>query len=240
MTIVRFDPPKRGKTGVRAFASMVGAFIADPLMTAVTGLATGAVNDATDWYPFAVPVEVDTETGQVRLDTASAYVPQFWAVGGKGGQGKKMQQARDARAAAALPMLQAAYDSGQVAPGLPPEYSLFASQIAQLRHDSPNSPPGETITEGAQYTGDRQMGGIVPPGGFAGFAQMTPASKAAQGMGGLLKSAKRYARGTRKRRKKKASGTKRKRKASGSRRKKLVKGSAAAKRFMANLRRKRK
>jgi len=77
---------------------------------------------------------------------------------------------------------------------------------------------------------------VVPPGGFAGFAQMTPASKAAQGFNRLIRSVKK-----RTRRKKKSAGGKRKRKASGKRKgRKLVKGSAAAKRFMANLRRKRK
>jgi len=79
---------------------------------------------------------------------------------------------------------------------------------------------------------------IVPPGGFAGFSQMTQATQRALSAG---------VRGTRSgtRRRKKSSGKKRassskRRKSTGRKRGKLVKGSAAAKRFMANLRKKRK
>lgn len=79
------------------------------------------------------------------------------------------------------------------------------------------------------------MAGFVPPGGFAGFSGMTAASKAAMGM------IRRAAGGRkRKKRKSKKTGAKRKKRASKRKGRKLVKGSAAAKRFMANLRRKRK
>jgi len=79
---------------------------------------------------------------------------------------------------------------------------------------------------------------IVPPGGFAGFSQMTQASQRALGAGVSRSNGTR----TRKRRKASSSAkrTAKRAKRSGKRRTKLVKGSAAAKRFMANLRKRRK
>lgn len=79
---------------------------------------------------------------------------------------------------------------------------------------------------------------IVPPGGFAGNAQQTAATqqlfaKAVGAKGGRTTQ--------RRRRKAKAKAAPRARKRKASRgRRKLVKGSAAAKRFMASIRRKRK
>lgn len=78
---------------------------------------------------------------------------------------------------------------------------------------------------------------IVPPGGFAGFNQMTQASQRALGVGAPRSN------GTRRRAKRKTarSGTaKRKRKTSARKANRLVKGSAAAKRYMAKIRRMRK
>lgn len=80
---------------------------------------------------------------------------------------------------------------------------------------------------------------VVPPGGFAGFAQQTAATQAMfqrAGRKGGLRSA-------RKRRKTKAK-TKRakttRRRTTRGKKARLVKGSAAAKRYMAKIRRKRK
>lgn len=81
---------------------------------------------------------------------------------------------------------------------------------------------------------------IVPPGGFAGFAQQTPATQQlfarAGRVGGKRSAAKRRRKSAAK---KKAArvGARRKRRSSA---RKLVKGSAAAKRRMAALRRMRK
>jgi len=72
-----------------------------------------------------------------------------------------------------------------------------------------------------------------PPGGFAGFAQETPAQQAQFGKAGMSNG------GTRRRAKKKAkASTPRRRKKSSAR--KTGKGSAAMKRKMARLRRMRK
>ena len=85
---------------------------------------------------------------------------------------------------------------------------------------------------------------VVPPGGFAGFAQQSPAtqamfSKAAGRLGGRRSAAKRRRRkaaaaksGPRRRKSRRTSGRRR-----GAR---LKKGSAAAKRYMAKIRRMRK
>lgn len=81
---------------------------------------------------------------------------------------------------------------------------------------------------------------VIPPGGFAGFAQQTPATQAlfsrAGRIGGLRSAAKRR----RKSKKKAAAAPRRRRRASAKRAARLVKGSAAAKRYMAKIRRKRK
>lgn len=80
---------------------------------------------------------------------------------------------------------------------------------------------------------------IVPPGGFAGFAQQTPATQAlfqrAGRVGGKRSAAKRK---RAKRKTAKAAAPRRRRKTA--RKARLVKGSAAAKRYMASIRRKRK
>lgn len=80
---------------------------------------------------------------------------------------------------------------------------------------------------------------IVPPGGFAGFAQQTPATQAM-----FQRAGRGPARTTRRKRRTKAKRAaaprKRTRRAKSKRPARLVKGSAAAKRYMASIRRKRK
>lgn len=83
---------------------------------------------------------------------------------------------------------------------------------------------------------------IVPPGGFAGFAQQTAATQELFRRAGRLGG-----KTTQRRRKRKSAGAKKKRavraKARTRNSKKparLVKGSAAAKRYMASIRRKRR
>jgi hypothetical protein len=83
---------------------------------------------------------------------------------------------------------------------------------------------------------------IVPPGGFAGFAQQTAATQE------LFRRAGRLGGKTTQRRRRKAKATGRKKKAvraskrtkRSTRPARLVKGSAAAKRYMASIRRKRR
>ena len=83
---------------------------------------------------------------------------------------------------------------------------------------------------------------VVPPGGFAGFAQQTAATQAlfqrAGRKGGKRSAAKRKKRATAKRAAPKRRGAGRVKARKGKAR--LVKGSAAAKRYMASIRRKRR
>lgn len=86
--------------------------------------------------------------------------------------------------------------------------------------------------------GGSRMSIVVPPGGFAGFAQQTPATQVlfqrAGRVGGKRSAAKR------RRRKAKAAPAARKRRKSTARPARLKKGSAAAKRYMASIRKRRK
>lgn len=82
------------------------------------------------------------------------------------------------------------------------------------------------------------MPSFMPPNGFAGLAQQTPAVQALYGQRGRRSTSRR-------RKKSAAAAPKRRRRAAskskGSRKlKRLVKGSAAAKRYMAKIRRMRK
>lgn len=82
---------------------------------------------------------------------------------------------------------------------------------------------------------------IVPPGGFAGFAQQTPATQALfqRASRGTRSSAPRRKRRTKAKAKAKAT-TRRRRSTKAKRPARLVKGSRAAKAYMAKIRRKRK
>lgn len=80
---------------------------------------------------------------------------------------------------------------------------------------------------------------IVPPGGFAGIAQQTDATK----MLFARATGRRGGRATQRKRRRKAKATRsapKRRKRSGGKLARLVKGSAAAKRHMAKIRRKRR
>jgi len=90
---------------------------------------------------------------------------------------------------------------------------------------------------------------IVPPGGFAGFAQQTPAtqrlfSQAAGRRGGLTTQRRRRrkakAAAMPRRRRRRSAAPRRARARRARRPARLVKGSAAAKRYMASIRRKRR
>lgn len=126
-----------------------------------------------------------------------------------------------------------------------------------LRYPSapPPPPPGATPfapmggggsgSVSIPLTGDpRDMRSIVvPPGGFAGFAQQTPATQAlfqrAGRIGGKRSAAKRKRKKSAKKRVARAA-PKRRRRAKSKRPARLVKGSAAAKRYMASIRKRRK
>lgn len=81
---------------------------------------------------------------------------------------------------------------------------------------------------------------IVPPGGFAGFAQQTAATQAMFQRSGRIGGKRSAAKRRRTKKKAARAAPRRKRKTARGRKARLVKGSAAAKRYMASIRRKRK
>lgn len=237
MPIVRIDPGKRGQRK-RVAVQNVGATAGAALGGAFGSIAGAKIGDMLGGALFrkepVFPIEIDTETNRLRLlapDPAQSINRKT----------KTLAPRIAALNSAVESALQGVWDTGTISAQVPKRYRDVAAEIisqrALLRVDAEPAPAAPTETSGAQYTGEFNMAGIVPPGGFAGFAGMTPASKAAQGFGRLLGSARRRTR------RKKAKSTKRRAKKAGSRRRKagkLVKGSAAAKRYMAALRRKRK
>lgn len=230
MPTLRIDPGGRknrlaraSKVGFGALGTIAAAPLGPfaPIVGAVFGKIGSSIGKVFNPHKKTYAFTVDTDSNKVTLLRKEAPITSK--------SGLKVQTA-----------LQAVWDTGLLPSTLPKRYRDEAALLLQQRNEFKLAPaPAPEIpstVEGAQYTGEYSMAGIIPPGGFAGFAQMTPASKAAQGFNRLLRSVKK-----RTRRKKKSAGGKRKRKASGKRKgRKLVKGSAAAKRFMANLRRKRK
>jgi len=227
MPTIRIDPGSRKNRLARSLkmgSGALGTIAAAPLgpfaplvgaAFAKVGSTIGRIfNPHKKTYPFTV----DTETNSVTLLRKEAPITTK--------KGKKVQAA-----------LQSVWDTGLIPKTLPKRYRDEAALLLQQRNEFMLAPEtaAPTVTEGAQYSGEYSMAGIIPPGGFAGFAQMTPASKAAQGFNKLIRSVKRRTRKAGSKRKKATKRRKGKKKA-----RKLVKGSAAAKRFMANLRRKRK
>jgi hypothetical protein len=95
------------------------------------------------------------------------------------------------------------------------------------------------FTPGGSYGGSN-LGIIVPPGGFAGFGQQTPATQALFQRAGARGGRRSAATRRRKRKATRAAAPRRKKRSAGKRRARLVKGSAAAKRHMARLRRRRR
>jgi hypothetical protein len=219
MPIIRIEG-SHTKQSRRQATTWLGGFVGGAFGAKEIGAGIGSLFGNLIDGKSTRPVEIDTETNKlVLLD--------------KRGNPIDSETAR---------ILQQVWDTGSVPSNLRQKYWGTAQEIFRQRQDYYQRPapvsPIETETSGAQYTGDNSMIGIVPPGGFAGFAGMTPASKMAmrvKNFGGTIG-------GKRRRKKKKASsGGKRKKRASAKRgKKRLVKGSAAAKRFMANLRKRRK
>jgi hypothetical protein len=191
------------------------------------------VNQQTAMFPFTVDDEYDSLNFDLPpIPNNPRVVPYY--------------RAREATANAALPLLRQSYESGVVVPGLPKAYQAAGREVAAIgaaklaRVPAPEQPP-EQITLPRSDTGQNFMGGFIPPGGMAGFSQMTPSSQLALTRGSRRSS------GTRKRRKSRKTKTKRTktrrtktRKTKKGKAKRFVKGSAAAKRYMAKIRRKRK
>lgn len=242
MPIIRIDPPKRG----RQPSTSIGKGAAEGFVTGgYLGAIAGAVRGLTekrDPSRHNVPLEVNTDTG-----TVTALLQERGKHHGRDRDIARQQRAGDIVA----PILEKIYRDG-VMRDVPKEYRETARVVQELSYSNPYTPPEPDYSryEGIadikreeqpreQFEEDYSMGGFIPPGGMAGFSQMTGASRLA-----LTRGARGRTAGTRKRRRKakKARPAKRKRKARAAkgRKRKLVKGSAAAKRYMASIRRKRR
>jgi hypothetical protein len=201
-----------------------------------------------------VPIEIDTDTGRVT------YLPQDRLdTKGDGHGSKKDRQIQVQRAAEARGVLEEIYRTGVMAAkkDIPTGYREIAKTVLELSKSNPWQGPQSSYDwtdavdlehsrpKREQPDEDFSMGGFLPPGGLAGFSQMMPASKIALTRGGRGRS--RVGTKRRKTRRKTAKASRRRnrpakkakaRKTRG--RRKLVKGSAAAKRYMASIRRKRR
>lgn len=240
MAIVRYEPPDEGGTPVSEGLSAVGTFFSDPIGTIVR-VASGQKKQPPNYYP----VEIDTVTGRVNI------------IGGIG-SGIPEKKRNPAHIGTVWPdpkfieknavrtKLEQAFLTGVVPTGLGP-YKQIAELIAKLPHDvqepdqegrrllygdESTDAQTDTVEEPRSQFEEIAMAGYLPPGGLSGFAQMTPASRLALTQG--------VRRTVGRRRRKKTTRRARKSKRTKKGRRKLVKGSAAAKRFMANLRRKRR
>jgi hypothetical protein len=237
MPIARFEAPaKHHNTGARKGAADVArtaaAYYTGGLYAGIASAlkaVTGGRRPMEERHAYhTVPIEVNTDTGQVV------------AFAGK----NKKQTERGARAA---PLLAVALATGVAPKKLPSGYKEIGRQVAALHFSNPPEvaapdEPAQDQPEFKQFDyGDNDMGGFLPPGGLAGFSQMVGASKLALMRGGRRMGST----GRRKRRAKRkaARAQPRARKKKSRARKgraRLVKGSAAAKRYMASIRKKRK
>jgi hypothetical protein len=180
------------------------------------------------------PVQVDDEYDTVTVVLPGPQVGKLFGIG----KPANLENAASAQAA-----LQATYDAGVVVPGIPRGYQQFADEIAALGQSHLARPPPQAqspdvITLPRSDMGQNFMGGFIPPGGVAGFNQMTPSSQLAltRGARGTRTRSKRRKTRTKRTKTRKARKTRTKR----GKAKRFVKGSAAAKRYMAKIRRKRK
>lgn len=247
MPVIRIDPPKKNRGGFLADVGRLAQFYASPLRTLVGAASDtrGTSNESKEIYG-TLPLEVDTATGLVTLQR----LPDAK------GRGQLVVNQRNAHGYDAQRVLQQVYDTGVLPAKVPVGY-LAAAKIIQQLHST--DPPeylanaqrafDEDVAAKADQaqTGYRNnppfpvwesdnMGTLIPPGGMAGFSQMTGASKLAltRGARGRTGGARRRKRRTKTKRTK-TRKTKRR-----STKRKLVKGSAAAKRYMASIRRKRR
>jgi hypothetical protein len=228
MPVVRYDPPKKPGGGILNAVKGVVRFYTDPVGT--------ILHAATDKQPKedkaiygTLPIEVDTETGKVTAITVDKFA-------GKATYSVNLRNTQGRQAAAAL---EQTYATGELPQSLPPGYRATAQMIADLHHSNPievaeDLPPAQDQPGDSQWGYD--MGGFLPPGGLAGFSQMMGVSKLALTRGSRGKSV----RSGKRRRKRTKTAKPRKRKAAKRSKARLVKGSAAAKRYMASIRRKRK
>lgn len=236
MTVYRFNPPKRKSRGGNPIAGLFH-FVTDPVgeLLNVALDARGSKDDKRNLEAQMLPFSVDDEYDTLNFELPP--IPDNPRV-------QPYAKAREDTANTALPLLTEVYKTGLLVPGIPKQYQAAARDVAAIgaaklaRGPTPEQPP-EQITLPRTDTRQDFMGGFIPPGGMAGFSQMTPSSQLALTRGARGTRTRRKTRGA-KRRKAKATRTRKVRRVKRGKAKRFVKGSAAAKRYMAKIRRKRK
>lgn len=231
MPIVQINPPNRPGGFGNWLRNLPGALL-QPVQS-ITGAVLGSRTRSSGAQ--YLPTTLDTETGDVSI-------PLVLGGAGRGIAARARPLLDDIERA-----LEQTWRTGEIAPGVPAAYSAVAGAIldARQRFGAPPTTTAETTSPWSQY---EMASALIPPGGMAGFLQMTPASRLALTGGrsrGSRRSRSRRKASSRKRsaNSRRASRT-RKRSAASSKSsrtsKRFVKGSAAAKRYMARLRKMRK
>lgn len=225
MSLIRIDSGtkvKRGKPEVgRVIGSTVGS-VFGPVGSAIGSRVGEVLFGPTQLRP-APSIEVDTDTGNVSiLDSSGAALTNrnpLEAVLGEVWAGTRPASVVGKRWRSSAELLRAEGEAYRATP----------------------KPPATEVPEPSWSQYD-MASSIIPPGGMAGFNQMTSASKLAlfpRRSGGSKKRKKRSAAPKRKSTRKRTTGAKRAKRSTG-KAAKFVKGSAAAKRYMAKLRKMRK
>jgi hypothetical protein len=218
VAVLRVDPAAaRRKTHAREVGGYIGS---------LWGPVGGAIGTGAGWVVDKIfgktkparTYELDTDTGELE-----------WVSDGSPMQRRALQ----VKMVAVERDLEEAWRTGVVPGTLPKKYRSGAALLVSERPTTTNAP--EVSPPWSQY----DMTAIIPPGGLQGFAQMTPASRLAL-TGGRLRGSKKRRKRSKKASPKRRKSSSKKRSSSSGKRKKLVKGSPAAKRFMANLRKRRK
>ena len=186
---------KRSRRREGAAAGQLAGSIYGPWGSAIGGFLGGAVGSLFGGSKPARAVTLDTDTNQVRLLTRdeSGYATTT-------ASGKKLRELEQIQRE-----LAEVWTTGNLL-GVPRKYLPAARLIAAERNAAHSSvkttapPPGEQPWR--QY---EMASSIIPPGGMAGFSQMTPASRLALlGRSGLRKSSRRRKSKSSRRSKKKA------------------------------------
>lgn len=237
MTVYRFEPPDTSHSLGDLVKLGIG-FVTDPLSTVLGLASSGQAQNSKERggnnsYNI-LPVEVDDEWDTVKID-----VPKNYQTGGRQGA---VARTRLAAVQGAQNALFDVYQTGILIPGVPKFYKQVAAEVAKIgaaKLARTSAPAQDRPTPSPPGKNPMPPGGYIPPGGMAGFSQMTPSSQIALtrgargGGGGGRRKRRTKVKRTKTRRVKRAKGGKRKAK-------RFVKGSAAAKRYMAKIRRKRR
>lgn len=179
---MRLDPPPQIDSPSRGFGEVLGlvrSFVSNPLGTTLGNLANSGGNRAQNDPSIRMyPLIVDLNQGTVSwTGRPSVWGPRIAA---------QLIRTRDT----AVPLLEQALRTGVVSARMPMEYRQAAELIAAMHGEyvgaiepAPSAPelnnnpfPSGYVPQPARPS---MPTFVVPPGGFAGFAQQTPANQRA-------------------------------------------------------------